>query len=73
MACEMNQFKVATFLVRICTSFIVFGDVNSKMALTLSRFASIPRYDTMNPRSYLKKLQKHIWLDLISCYTYGVY
>ena len=58
MARETNQFMVATLPVRLWTSFIVFGDVSSKMALTLSRFASIPHYDTMNSKNLPEETPK---------------
>ena len=40
---EMNLFKATTFPVKLYTSFIVFEDVISMLALTLSGFASMPR------------------------------
>ena len=64
----MNLFSMATLLVRLYTSFMVFGDANSIMACILSGLTSIPFWDTMKPRNFPVVLQKHTCLDSVSCY-----
>ena len=51
MAFETNVFRVATSPVSLCTSFTFLGEVMSSMALTFSRLASIPHWETVNPRN----------------------
>ena len=53
MALEMNLFRVAIRLVSLCTSFTLLNEVMSSMALTFSRLASIPHWETMNPKNLL--------------------
>ena len=72
VALETNLFRAATFPVRLCTSFIVFGDLTSIITFTLSRFASIPCWDTMNPKNFPKATAKHILQGLILYYNYVV-
>ena len=72
---EMNLFRAATFPVKLCTSFIVFGDLISIIAFTLSGFASMPRWETMNLKNFPEVTAKtHFagFTDLISYYTYVV-
>jgi len=58
VALETNLFKAATFPVKVCTSFIVFGDLTLIIAFTLSGFASIPHWDTMNPKNFPEAIAK---------------
>ena len=51
MALETNLFKVATRPVSLCTSFIYLGEVMSNIALTFSGLASMPHYETINPKN----------------------
>ena len=55
---EANLFTATTFPVKLCTSFTVFGDLTSIIAFTLSEFASIPHWDTMNPKNFLEAIAK---------------
>ena len=52
IALETNLFRSATFPVKLCTFFTVFGDLTSIIAFTLSRFASISHWDTINPKNF---------------------
>ena len=72
VALEMNLFRATTFPIKLCTSFIVFGDFTSIIAFTLSRFSSIPHWDILNPKNFPKATQKHTLQGLISYYTYVV-
>ena len=51
MALEMNLFKATIRLVNLYTSFTLLGEVISSMAFTFSRLASIPCWETMNPKN----------------------
>ena len=51
MALETNLFKATTHPVSFCTSFTFLGEVMSNMALTFSGLASMPRYETINPKN----------------------
>ena len=55
---ETKLLRAATLLVRDCTSFIVFGEDISIMALTFSGFASIPLCDIMKLRNFPKESPK---------------
>ena len=68
VAFETNLFSAATLSVRLCTSFMVFGNANSIMACILSRLTLIPLWDTMKPRYFPAMLQTHTCLDSVSCY-----
>ena len=48
---EMNLLRAATLPVSFWTSLMVLGEAISMMAYTFSRFASIPLWDTMNPKN----------------------
>ena len=58
VALKTNLFKGATFPIKLCTSFTVFGELTSIIAFTLSGFASIPHWDTMNPKNFLEATAK---------------
>ena len=58
VALETNLFWAATFPIKLYISFIVFGDLTSIIAFTLSGFASIPRWDTMNPKNFPEVTKK---------------
>ena len=58
VALETNLFRAVTFPVKLYTSFIVFGDLTSIIAFTLSGFASIPCWDTMNLKNFPKVIEK---------------
>ena len=55
MTFETNVFRAATSPVSLCTSFTFLGEVMSSMALTFSRLASIPHWETVNPRNLPNK------------------
>lgn len=55
---ETNLFKAATFLVKLCISFTILGDVISMIALTFIGFASILYWDTMKPRNFPEETPK---------------
>ena len=52
MARETKQLRATTLPVRLYTSFTVFGGAISNMAFILSGLASIPLWDTMNPKNF---------------------
>ena len=52
VALEMNLLSVAILPISLWTSFTVLGDAISNIAQTFSRFASIPLWDTMNPKNF---------------------
>ena len=54
----MNLLRAATLPVRDCTSFTIFGEDISRIALTFSGFASIPLCDTMNLRNFPEETPK---------------
>ena len=55
MAFETNVFRATTSPVSLFTSFTFLGEVMSSMALTFSRLASIPHWETVNPRNLPNK------------------
>ena len=52
VALETNLLKAVTRPVRNWTSLILYGGFISRIALIFSGFASIPLYETMNPRNF---------------------
>ena len=54
----MNLFRAATLPVRDCTSLVVLGEDILRIALTFSGFASIPLYETINPRNFPEETLK---------------
>ena len=58
VALETNLLRAATLPVRDFTSLIVLGELISRIALTFSGFASIPLYETINPRNFPEETPK---------------
>lgn len=55
---KMNQFKVASHLVRCCNSLLFHGGSMYRTALIFSRLVSIRRWETMKPRILLDNTPK---------------
>ena len=58
VAFETNLLRSATHLVRLSTSLIFFGNSMFRISWILSRFASIPLYETIKPRNFLDATPK---------------
>ena len=57
--CEVKcRLQNGVSTVRDCSSFTVFREDISRIALTFLGFASIPLWDTMNPRNFPKETPK---------------
>ena len=54
----MKLLRAATFPMRDYTSLIVLGEEILRMALTFLGFASIPLYETINPRNFPEETLK---------------
>ena len=54
----MNLLRAATLPVRYYTSLVILGEDISRIALTFLGFASIPLYETMNPRNFPEETLK---------------
>jgi hypothetical protein len=61
LSLEMNQLKAAMHPVSFCTSRRLSGGVKFMIANIFSRLGSIPRWETIYPGSYVKKLTE--WSD----------
>jgi hypothetical protein len=55
---EINQFRAAICSICCCNCLIVLGGYISKIAFTFYGLASIPLYDTMNPKNLLDETLK---------------
>lgn len=61
MARDTNLLKAMTHLAIRCTYFVFLDGCMSIMAFTFSRFASIPHWDTINPRNFpTDTLKEHL-------------
>ena len=52
MALGTNLFKATIHPINLSTTFTLLREAMSNMALTFSKLASMPCYETMNPRNF---------------------